>query len=267
MDTPALSAVLEARNRATQAVTSMRAELDSLEKWRRLLDAVAEGVEQRPAATAALLGKSQDLIRSREETEPETVADLRRVWQSCQQLARERAHDSVRTFAEAADSAALAIDPTSRHPKYTFDDHFIEVELLERDLTAVIDIRHGDRIREPLDVPVVIERVKAEHDRLFGRPWNRNAFIKQLQQAYKRKRGGSDGAELRDLANAMSKGTKKVRLDEFAVDLSRLLHDKDVGSAGVRIATNQTRDTKRGLLLPGLERGGYVLSLTMEDAP
>src|SRR4051812_5028448 len=160
MDEATLNAAREARGRAEKSAERLREELDVANKWRKLFASVVEGAPERPTQTSAALDRQQDLIRSQESFDPEGVAALRSLWRDCQQRARTAAMRAVRDFAPAAEAAGLTIDASSRHPRYTFADHFIEAELSERDLVAKIAVRHGDRpIKVPLDIAAVVEHL------------------------------------------------------------------------------------------------------------
>lgn len=262
-----LDEVERARECATLAAAELKRAHERAERWRKLLDAVAGAADERPAWTAAALSRAQSLIKDHETEYGDAVAALRALWQDCQQRAKAAVADSVRTFPDGAETAGLKLDSSSRHPRYSFDSHAIDVELVERELVARIDVRHGERVKEPLDVPSVVDRVLAEHRRLFERPWKAEEFLTQLYEAYQRHQHASEGVSLRQLATTMAGKGKRVRLDEFAVDLGRLVRDPAILTSPVKITTNQTRDTEHGLLLHGLEHGGYVLSICMEKTP
>ena len=56
----------------------------------------------------------------------------------------------------------------------------------------------------------------------------------------------------------MAKNLTRFAADEFNVDLSRLVQRGDLAVEGKRVQLNHTRDRRQGMLLHGLESGGYV---------
>lgn len=261
---PAHDSLAEALRGVEDEAQRLRTQLDDLERWRRLLEIVVATRDVAPAALCAELTKQTELIRAREDVDAATVAELRRTYEECSTRAYSAAKDSVRAFGAALEAAGLEVDGSSRHPRYSVADHAIDVELDERALRATVTVRHGDRAKLPLDIGPVVDRVKEEHERLFSREWKAAPFLAQMKKAYKPLAKKTDKVALRDLAAAMSK-PRKPRLDEFAVDLGRLLRDPILETGSTKVSVDQTRDTARGLLLHGLQHSGYVLTLTMED--
>jgi hypothetical protein len=256
-----LKAALDATARA---VERLRVEADAAERWRRVLESVVADLPTAPAAVCETLTKQADVLREQESKDPQAVDELRQLYRGASERARGAAQRSVSSFATAAEAEGLEFDTSSRHPRYSLYDHAIDVELDERGLRATINVRHGDRIRMPLDIAPLVERLKAERDRLFERPWDPHAFVTSLAKAYKPLSKKQEKVPLRELAADMVK-PKKPRLDEFAVDLGRFLRDPLAETGKHRVSVDQTRDTKNGLLLHGVQQSGYVLTLTMED--
>ena len=249
---------------ADAEVARLKQAVEDEEKWRKLLQTVVDDVPEAPAAVCDLLTKQADVLGRRDDRDAELVRGLRDLYRQCSERAIASAKDSVRHFSAAAEAAGLEFDSSSRHPRYSLYDHAIEVELDERGLKATVSVQQGERSRMPLDVVPVVRRVKEEHDRLFGRDWAPQAFLASLKKAYKPLSKKGDKVPLRDLAAAMSK-PRKPRLDEFSVDLGRLLRDPLAETGSTKVSVDQTRDTKNGLLLHGLQHSGYVLTLTMEE--
>lgn len=257
-------AVAAAVAAADAEVSRLKQAIEDEEKWRKLLQNVADDMAEAPAAVCDLLTRQADVLRQREDRDGDLVGTLRDLYRQCSERATAAAKDSVRQFSAAAEAAGLEFDSSSRHPRYSLYDHAIDVELDERGLKATIAVRQGERSRMPLDIVPLVRRIKEEHDRLFAREWAPQAFLASLKKAYKPLSKKREKVPLRDLAAAMSK-PKKPRLDEFSVDLGRLLRDPIVENGSTKVSVDQTRDTKNGLLLHGLQHSGYVLTLTMEE--
>lgn len=252
----------KALGRASAEAASLKERLQAVERLRKLLDGVVAAQENRPALTLQLLEKDRAAIEEAATDEEREV--LRQLWTECAERTQQASRDAVKTFPARLEARHLAIDPSSRHPRYSVDNRLLDVELDARKHVAVIRPRHGDPVREALDPEAVADRVKAERDRLLERPFDAKAFMKKLTAAHatlsKPKKGAPPPTVMvRDLAAQMAKPAKP-KLDEFAVDLGRLLTQ---GEAAHGLQANHTRDTDKGLLLYGLEQGGYVGSIDM----
>jgi hypothetical protein len=56
----------------------------------------------------------------------------------------------------------------------------------------------------------------------------------------------------------MDKNLNHFSADEFNVDLARLVGEGRVDIEGRRLHLNHTRNARQGMLLRGMEEGGYV---------
>jgi hypothetical protein len=177
-----------------------------------------------------------------------------------------------RVFPEAARAAGLVIDPASRHPKYTFGNGFVRLEVDEKRRTAAIETREGDRREYGLDVDLLVRMLRGELERLFGRGLNREQFLRSLYTAYAaalRVDGLADGTEvpIRRVTHRLAKNLNKFALDEFNIDLAKTVQSGQTAIDGRKLHLNHTRNTRQGMLLAGMEQGGYVglLSFKPED--
>jgi hypothetical protein len=244
----------EVQARSARAKT----EFQAAEKVRKLVEAVAEAWPTRPALAAALLSKESDALEAL-PADDQVRRDLRELWTAAQTAAKAAASDLVRVIPQGLESKGLHIDSESRHPRYSVASHLVELEIQTDKMVGLIRPRHGDVIKEPLDPAAVIERVAAEHARLVERPFDAAAFHKGIEAAIRKSGKAGDAVPVRKIAQAMVT-SGKPKLDEFAVDLGRLLsHDEYENQPTLKV--NHTRDVDRGLLLFGLEQGGYVGSM------
>lgn len=250
----------------TREATQAKEEYQVRERRRKAVAALVEAAPDRPALALVLLRKSRELLQ-------EAGTEARRAWlaeleRDCAARAASAVAALDRELPVALQERELRIDAGSRHPRYAVDNHTVSLEVDTRKLTAKITPRNGDVIREPLDPAAVADRVKAERDRLLGREFQAEAFYVALRTSYTaiRQSGSTLGqgrVGVRDLAAHMA-GAGKPRLDEFAVDLGRLLHEtRLLDEQGEQLVVTQTRDTGKGLLLHGMEQGGYVGSVEM----
>ena len=209
------------------------------------------------------LNRSGDFLQSLKADDDQTLEQLDQLRNSAAASARETATKFGRIFPNAARSAGLQIDPSARHPKYTFYNGFIRVELDEKKLVAKIQSREGEEVEYGLDLELIIKALKAEISRIFGRELNPDSFLRSLHRAYTavlRSDKLSEGTEvpIRRVSNRLGKNLSKFSTDEFNVDLARVVQSGTTSVEGRQLHLNHTRNTRQGMLLHGLEQGGYV---------
>jgi hypothetical protein len=151
----------------------------------------------------------------------------------------------------------------SRHPKYYFKDNFLQLEIIEKQGRARLSDPEGRLAELPADVKAVVLAVDVEINRLFGRTFEAQRFLRTLLKEYKAhlrkgKLAMGDSIPLRKIASGSSKGKRSSRVDEFIVDLSRLIEARTTSVGGFVLDLQQTKDTSEGLLLSGAARRGYV---------
>jgi hypothetical protein len=185
----------------------------------------------------------------------------------CRSSAQEAAGTFGRAFPELLRQqdfyASFPIDPTSRHPKYTLANAFLKVDLDERSLTAEITPRDGAPILIGMDVDYVVGKLREEISRLFRRDFDAGSFLRSLFTAYQavlraEKRPDGDAVPLRRVSNRLAKNVNRFMADEFNVDLARVVKEGHVDVEGRRLHLDHTRNIRQGMLLHGLEEGGYV---------
>ena len=210
-----------------------------------------------------LLRRAAEFIRDLEATDDAAVQRLRELHRQLQQHTRSSVVNIAREFPAAARDVDIQIDSTSRHPSYTFNQGFLRLEMDERKLTAKVAPRDGNEVVVGLDLDLVVETIRSEQARLFEREVDAQSFLRSLNTAYAavlRTEGRLDGDEvpLRRVTNRLAKNLNHFAPDEFNVDLSRLVQRGDLFVDGKRVHLNHTRDPRQGMLLNGLESGGYV---------
>jgi hypothetical protein len=233
--------------------------LQAYENAAAALGSADQGLEERPAMVASAVAKAERGLQPLGQ-QP-VVLLLHELKEECLSRAREAAHESVKLLGPALEQNGVTPDAGSRHPKYGVDRGLITVTVDERKLEGRVQTRHGSALVVPLDVGGVVAAVLQERDRLLSRPWDESSFLKSLLrsfQSWSKKNAGP--IPLRTLAQAMA--GRKPKLDEFAVDLGRLLTGEAIRSAEPPLRANHTRDEKAGLHLYGLESGGMVGSLS-----
>ena len=190
----------------------------------------------------------------------------------CEEAATQTIKGFGRTFPDAVRESNIEIDSTSRHPRYTVYQGFIQIYVNDRAYTVTITPRDGTMIKLGLDVAPIVERLKEEIDRLFNRRFEPTAFLSTLFRAYSsviraERRQDGDQVPIRRVTNRLSKNLNRFSPDEFNVDLAKLLRTSESEIDGRVMRLNHTRHPRQGMLLQGLEEGGYIgfISFNKED--
>jgi len=143
---------------------------------------------------------------------------------------------------EASQKAGVQIDETSMHPRYTFYDRFILLNIDDKKFKA-----------------------KA------GRKFTVKKFGKDIYSAYiaavkKEKKEMGDLIPIREIFTYLKKSKKNFRTDEFIVDLSQFIKAGAPLMSGYKMELKQTKDDRMGILLYHYEANGYIgfISLNKE---
>lgn len=163
----------------------------------------------------------------------------------------------------ACTHSELEIDRTSREPHYTFQNGFLELDVDTAKHLAHVKDREAKLVTVPADIGAVIEVVTAEQQRLFGRPFEGDKFLRKLRSNYQavlRKEGLADGEVLpiRRITHRLGKNEKGFHTDEFLIDLSKLLEQGPLEIDGAKLDLQQTKDINQGILLHGVGSHGYI---------
>ena len=118
----------------------------------------------------------------------------------------------------------------------------------------------------PLDATDVADLIAAEYERLLRRPLDADAFAAVLREGYasRRKAEPNRPVWLADLAPTGKNG-QRVRLDEFVVDVGRLVNEHADACTALGLNLHATRDEDHGVVVYGLERGGLVGFVEMKE--
>ena len=250
----------EARERARR----LKAEAERAEHikdvWDKLLSYMGRGWYLH---LQALMDHERALLHELREQSSPAVHQLEDVYRTAK---REGAGTLKRfpTRLEAAASAAgLSIDKESRHPRYTFDAKFFQLEVDDRKGTVRFSDYEGQLAELPADVDAVVEAVQRERARVMDRPFDAEQFLGKLRRQYLAivtKDGLADGdaVPIRRITARLGKNEKGFRTDEFVIDLSRLVEQGPRQIDGRQVELEQTKDTSQGMLLHGAGGRGYI---------
>lgn len=190
-----------------------------------------------------------------------------RALEDAYRIAKEQAEAIQRRYPgyleDAFRAAKLPLDSDSRHPRYSLERKFFQLEIDDQRRMARLSDHEGRLAEFPADVGAVVETVQRERNRIFERPFDGRKFLKQLRAQYLaivKKEKQSDGASIpiRHITRRLGKNAKGFRSDEFLVDLSRLVEQGPMDIDGWRLDLQQTKDTNQGMLLHGAAGRGYI---------
>lgn len=191
------------------------------------------------------------------------ILDLYSLYSDAVDKASNVVRDFPMLFPQACKTAGIAIDPESRHPQYTVRRGFIRVSIDADKLEAEISTRDGRHVTIPSDINPLVAYLRDQIKRLFEIQRDQDRLLRGLKTSYMailkddNKPVGHD-LPIRRVANRLSKNWGHFRYDEFNVDLGNLIRSGQTTADSMRLHLFHTRDTKRGMLLYGLESGGYV---------
>lgn len=209
------------------------------------------------------LRSHRDYVESMAADQDPIASDLEALRNYAHMSATSNAREFGRIFPEAARRAGLVIDSSSRHPKYTFRDRFIWLELDEKRLVVRLQSRDGDAREFGLDLDLIVGALRGEESRLFEREFNAEAFLRSVYRAYSavlRAEKLAEGTDvpIRRVTHRLGKNLNRFSTDEFNVDLAKAIQSGHTSVDGLQLHLNHTRNTRQGFLLHGLEQGGYV---------
>ena len=252
------------REKLAQKSSKLNAEAKLAEEDFQAVDRLVSALKKGQFAQIIELQETMPQIFTRISNSESTLAEiLKRVFlnarEECQKIAREY----PRLIQEASQSEGLKIDQTSTHPKYTFCEGFLTIEIDDKRFKAKSYTREGNLFVKPFDISLIILALKQEINRIFGRPFNPHQFAKKLYSNYSsiirnEKVRMGDQIPIRKITTRLGKNQKNFRTDEFIVDLSKLI---EVGAPliyGYKIDLGHTKDDRSGILLHRLESHGYI---------
>ncbi|MEW5936487.1 MAG: hypothetical protein AB1665_01530 [Candidatus Thermoplasmatota archaeon] len=261
------------REKFAQKSSNLNAEAKSAEEDFQAVDQLVGALKKGQFAQILELHERMPQIFTRiSNSDPNLAEILKKIFlnanEECQKIAREY----PTLIQEASRREQLQIDQTSTHPKYTFCERFLILEVDDKKFKAKAYTREGNLFVKPFDVSLIIPALKQEISRIFGRPFNPRQFAKTLYSNYnsiiknEKKRMG-DQIPIRKITTRLGKNQKNFRTDEFIVDLSRLIENGATSIYGYKIDLGHTKDDRSGVLLYRLETHGYIgfISIKKEE--
>lgn len=203
-----------------------------------------------------IMDKQDPLLKKMKVDNHPTISYLEEIYQFTQEQATKiKPYNFPRDLQNACDAANLPLDRDSAHPNYKFENGFFQLHINDQKRTARLSNYESAKLCElPADIEAIIEAIKREHKRIFGREFDPKAFLKKLRKQYLeiiKKDKLSDGSSIpiRHITRQLSRNEKGFRTDEFLIDLSRLVEKGLIEIGGVRLELQHTKDSNQGLLL------------------
>lgn len=200
--------------------------------------------------------------RLRESADP-VVESLEKLYKEAKEQTEDLLLSLPRDIEKLAEREGLALDRSSRHPKYTLKEGFITLQIDEAKRVAKISNYEVKITEVPADIGLIGEVLKSEEKRLFARKFDGAKFLQKLRATYvailkKEKRPDGDPVPLRTITRKLASNDKGFRRDEFLIDLSKLAMEGPAEVSGFRFELQQTKDANQGMLLYGPAGRGMV---------
>jgi len=228
--------------------------------WSRLLESRDNGLWFR---LLAIIDEERVFFHRLRASGDPVVGPLEKLYKEAKEQTQDLLLSFPRDIEKLAEREKLALDRTSRHPKYTFKEGFITLVIDESKRVAKISNYEIKLPEFPADISTIGELLKAEEARLFSRKFDGARFLQKLRSTYlailkKEKRLDGDPVPLRNMTRKMVSNEKAFRRDEFLIDLSKLAMEGPVEVSGYRFELQQTKDANQGMLLYGPAGRGMV---------
>ena len=274
-DDPALNDPIRNSAEAAQAqAIQLKQQADEAVKvagiWTRLIESRDAGLWFR---LRGLIDEERAFFHQLRESGDPVVEPLEKLYKEAKEQTQDLLLSLPRDIEKLAERENLALDRTSRHPKYTFKDGFITLLIDEAKRVAKVSNYEGKLPDVPADIVTIGEVLKSEEKRLFARKFEGTKFLQKLRAVYlsilkKEKRPDGDPVPLRTIARKLASNDSKFRRDEFLIDLSKLAVEGPAEVSGRRFEFQQTSDANQGMLLYGpASRGMVNLLIFTKTAP
>ena len=251
------------RVNVSAAVQDLKAKLESTSKTEKFwTDIIGFAESGRHVHLLELLDKEKLRVDAMKNDSPELFSQLEHQRDEAKTQSENTLRHFVSLFPAACATAGLTLDSDCRHPKYTFADRFLTLDVNTDKKQAVLKSYEGIIGRRPADIPELIEWLKQECQRLFGRKFNGEKFLRTVHKAYKSilaksKKQDGESVPIREVLKKLPDKT-----DEKNIDLAKLTRLSPQPSVdGKCIDFQQTKDTRDGMLL-WKSTGGYIGFIT-----
>lgn len=249
--------------RTSDRLNDLKLAIQTAKHFRGVLEHILEQVSRnRPLHALALMEKHESFAREQCQFGHDPWDEWNRVRKRAEEQAKRLLIRYPKLLEEACKDACLNLDMTSRHPAYTFDDGFFELKLDGKGIAELFS--YGRRFtRLPGDIEAVVAKLMEKRDALFGREFDPQKFLRQLRTSYAHillPAGRPDGESvpIREIVERMTRKGAEHTIEEFVVDLSRLINYGPLEIDRRRLELEHTRDMEEGMLLHDVDTAGYI---------
>ena len=173
MASPGAAFVTALAKQTDDKVVDLQGQLRDQRMIQKFLAALSGALEAgRHSEALRVLAASKKQFEVLSKVDPESAVQLEALRAEISVVAADTVDDLPRTFPVAINEAGLALDPSSRHPKYTLLDEFIEVRFDKAKLETTVLPRDGRKTVLGIEPEVVVEHLVQEVNRLTGRPFS-----------------------------------------------------------------------------------------------
>ena len=266
--TDGLSVIRRVCKAAGEEVKNLQAQLENRRKEERFLTDVLHFAESGwHFHLLELLEKEKLRITDLQNADPDLTTMLEQQRNTAKTQGENVLGRFVSLFPDECKAVGIAIDRECRHPRYTFDERFLTLEINGKKSEATLSTIEGRLGKKPADIPALVAWLCQERKRLFERKFDGNKFLKTVRKAYKavlakNRKNDGESVPVRDVLKRMG-----GKMDELNVDLSKLAHLNPQPSVdGRRIDFQQSKDTEKGMFL-WKSTGGYIGFVSFKTEP
>ena len=256
----ALRSMLE---RTSDKLDALKVAVQTAKHFRAVLTDILQQVSQnRPLHVLALIEKHDSFAKEQGDADHCPLDEWNKIREIAEAQAKRLLIRYPKLFEEACKEAELNLDFTSRHPVYTFDDGFFELKL-DKKGTAELFTCGRKVARFPGDIGSVVEHLKQKKSSLFDRPFEPQKFLRQFRTAYVHilapvGRPDGESVPIREIVDRMTRKDAEHSVEEFVVDLSRLVTEGPLEIDHRRLELEHTRNQDQGILLYHADTFGYI---------
>ncbi|HEU5149556.1 MAG TPA: hypothetical protein VFU19_03610 [Iamia sp.] len=269
------SYLLSVGRRADKGIEERQQQIKGLQREQKhlravvaLVSGVTEGLDAgHPGAALFTIDRAKDArayLREHHPAVDERVEELRA---ALHPKVDEVISDLPRRLPAELDTRGVSLDASSRSPKFTVERSFLVATIDRKTRQATVQTRGGKKEKVAVDADLLADNIAAAWRRCFDRPTDLPALARRLHDAWKSlARPEATRVSMPSLVNELRKRDKDFSVDEFAVDLARLVTSGPGAVAEAEhLHLDHTKNDAEGLLLPGLEQSGYFGYITFDE--
>lgn len=250
-----------------EQMTVLRRETKSLQAVKDLAASVKTDLEsQRPGSALFAIERAKEATSYVEARHPDVHRRLMGLRDALIPQVDRVIAELPRSLPAALEEHGVPLDGSSRSPKFTVARSYVIAVVDPGGRRASVQTRTGKKERVPVDPDVLANHIKDLWARCFERETNLPDVARMLREAWAAlARPEQPRVAMRPLLKELAARNKQFSIDEFAVDLARLVGSKaETVPEAAGLHLDHTKSDAEGLLLPGLEQQGYFGYVSFE---